>query len=145
MATTTQITPDYDALHAALTRGTGWGSTAGGTLNQASAASALLDWGEDNDAAGQNRTELAAQVQDWLDANDRATGDNFRENWPGISRFGDSMVRSVPQNRGQLHDAGSPNRRENYGSADWGAVQSAIETTLNGTRPTAVTQTASAG
>lgn len=135
MADTTLITPDYTALHTALTRGTGWGSTAGGTLNQASAASALLDWGEDNDAARQDQTELAAQVQDWLDANDRATGDNFRENWSGISRFGDSMVRSVPENQGQLRDAGSPNNRDDYGETDWHAVQRAIETTLNGSRP----------
>ena len=131
-ATQPPAAPDTAGLDAALDRALGWGATAGSSLAASRAAAALLDWGEDAQAAQQDPEALAAAVGRWLQRQQRADAETLRENWPRIAAHGSALVRGLAPHAGRLADAGNPLRRSAYHPAHWAAVRQAVEQALNG-------------
>lgn len=132
VATQPPAAPDTAGLDAALDRALGWGATAGSSLASSRAAAALLDWGEDAQAAQQDPEALAAAVGRWLQRQQRADAETLRENWPRIAAHGSALVRGLAPHAGRLADAGNPLRRSAYHPAHWAAVRQAVEQALNG-------------
>jgi hypothetical protein len=121
---------DSKGFLSALDGCTGWGGDAGSSLKAAVAACGLLDWAEDQKAAGLDSKTLTEAAAGWMEKLSDSDYALFAGNWDSISMDGDSIVSDPASMADLLSDAGSPNQHDSYTAKNWQAVRDAVSAAL---------------
>lgn len=121
---------DSKGFLSALDGCTGWGGDAGSSLKAAVAACGLLDWAEDQKAAGLDSKTLTEAATSWMEKLSDSDYALFAGNWDSISMDGDSIVSDPASMADLLSDAGSPNQHKSYTAKNWQAVRDAVSAAL---------------
>lgn len=110
----------------ALSRGLGWGpGTAGTSLKQAAAAASMMDWAEENGAAGRSAESLNDCLSGWFDSLDALDQENFAEAWPLIESSAQRILEDPEAEAAVLADAGVE-EAPTCSKEDWDAFAGAM-------------------
>jgi len=110
----------------AFSRGLGWGpGTAGTSLKQAAAAASMMDWAEENGAAGRSAESLNDCLSGWFDSLDALDQENFAEAWPLIESSAQRILEDPEAEAAVLADAGVE-EAPTCSKEDWDAFAGAM-------------------
>ena len=122
-------------LAEALIECTGWGQSAGSSLHSASAATKLLVWANEVDAAGASSSDLEAAVNAEVLRMSSDQKDNLRSNWSSVSYIAGTILEDFDDVSMLLEDAGcleaaKESAANDKASENWKAAEKAIDKAL---------------
>ena len=116
------ITDPVDAFAGCL----GWGpGTAGTSLKSAASAAAMMDWAQENGAAGRSSDALNDTLSQWFDSLDTFDQENFAEAWPLIQETAQEILDDPDAVLPRLEDAGVQ-EAPSCSADDWSALAGAL-------------------
>lgn len=131
--------PDTELLESqlseALVRCTGWGQSAGSSLNAAAAATELITWSGKAAAASADPAALKKAVKEEYERLTADQQENLKGNWFAINYDADTILNDFDDISGALEDAGCLAAAKAAASApdaekNWQAASNAIDSVL---------------
>lgn len=111
----------------AFAGGLGWGpGTAGTSLKSVAAAASMMDWADENGAAGRSSDALHDTLASWFNGLEKVDQENFAEAWPLIEESAQRILEDPDGVQEEMSDAGVQ-EAPSCSSEDWKALAGALD------------------